>query len=117
LYNSNRLLGSVMNSVMNKVLVVGTSLLVFTVVLECSEIGVNTGTLTAAEKQTDAKHMREVSGEVTAIDRDGKTITVGGIIILVDEEMLSDIKEGDTVTVDYFTRGMNKAVLIMPEQK
>ena len=37
--------------------------------------------------------MRAVSGEVTAVDREGKTITEEGIIILVDEEMLVDLKK------------------------
>jgi len=41
----------------------------------------------------DAEHMRAVSGEVTAVDREGKTITEEGIIILVDEEMLVDLKK------------------------
>ncbi|HXX80360.1 MAG TPA: hypothetical protein VEI46_02345 [Thermodesulfovibrionales bacterium] len=77
---------------MKKAIVVGLSFLVLAVILGCSGTGVNVETATAAEKQTDAKHMREVSGEVTAVDREGKTITVGGISILVDEEMFANIK-------------------------
>lgn len=91
-------------------------MLVFSVFLECSKTGVNAATDTATGKKTDAEHMREVSGEVTAVDMEKKTITEEGIIILVDEEMLVDLKKGDRVTVDYFTRGTNRAVLITTEQ-
>ena len=102
---------------MKKGMVIGLSLITLAFYLECSGVGINASAVAATEKKTDSKHMREISGEVTDIDREEKTITVGGIIILVDEEMLANIKEGDRVTVDYVTRGTNRAVLIVPQQK
>ena len=72
----------------------------------------------ASETSTSsgAKHLRQVSGEVTAVDTEKKTITVGGLTILVDEEILAGIKEGDRVTVDYITRGMHRAINIMQQR-
>ena len=68
-------------------------------------------------KKTYAKKLKKVSARVTAIDRTENSITLGGIMILADEGMLANIKVGDRVTVDYYSRGENKALFILPEVK
>ncbi|HWR59798.1 MAG TPA: hypothetical protein VN328_13005 [Thermodesulfovibrionales bacterium] len=50
-----------------------------------------------------------------AIDRAEKSITVGGITIMTDENMLANIKEGDRVKVDYYSRGVHRAIFIVRE--
>ena len=54
---------------------------------------------------------------VTAIDRGEKSITLEGITILADEAMLANVKEGDRVTVDYYTRDVHRAISILQEVK
>jgi len=67
--------------------------------------------------KTSAKHLKRVAGQVTAIDRGEKSITLEGITIMADEGMLSNIKEGDRVTVDYYSRGVHRAIFILREVK
>ena len=67
--------------------------------------------------KTSARHLKQISGQVTAIDRGEKSITVGGITILADEKMLANIKEGDKVKVDYYSRGVHRAIFILREVK
>ena len=94
-------------------MVVKTSVVRYAATIEYPEVGASAE---AAEVTTSGgKHLRQVSGEVTAVDREKMTITVEGITILADEELLANIKEGDRVTVDYFTRGMNRAINIIRE--
>ena len=66
-------------------------------------------------KKSSAKKLKKVSGRVTAIDRGEKSITLEGMTITADEGMLAKIKVGDKVTVDYYSRGMHRAVFILQE--
>lgn len=82
------------------------------VVLSLLFIFILTGISIAAEKKGVSKH---VTGDVTAVDLNAKTITVkgktGDIVISVDDKTkitagkeaktLADIKVGDKVTVNY----------------
>jgi len=68
-------------------------------------------------KKSSAKKLKRVSGMVTAIDRGEKSITLEGITILADEAMLANVKEGDRVTVDYYTRDVHRAISILQEVK
>lgn len=68
-------------------------------------------------KKSSAKKLKRVSGRVTAIDRGEKSITLEGITLRADEAMLANIKEGDTVTVDYYTRDVHRAISVLPEVK
>ncbi len=76
---------------------------------------VGTSEVAAVTKTTGQKKIKQVSGEVTAIDMGKKSIIVEGITTEADEKMLADIKVGDRVTVDYITKGMNTAISIMRE--
>jgi hypothetical protein len=80
--------------------------------LDCTE-----GEKCCVPGKTSAKHLKRVSGQVTAIDRGEKSITLEGITIIADEGMLANIKEGDRVTVDYYSRGVHRAVFIVREVK
>ncbi|MBM4145723.1 MAG: hypothetical protein FJ240_05530 [Nitrospira sp.] len=57
-----------------------------------------------AEKKAPAK-VKQVTGDVTAVDAKAKTITVkgkkGDVVIAVDEKMIADVKAGDKVTAKY----------------
>jgi len=57
-----------------------------------------------AEKKAPAK-VKQVTGDVTAVDAKAKTITVkgkkGDVVIAVDDKMLADVKAGDKVTAKY----------------
>ena len=68
-------------------------------------------------KKSSAKKLKRVSGRVTAIDRGEKSITLEGITLRADEAMLASIEVGDRVTVDYYSRGVHRAVFIMREVK
>ncbi len=84
--------------------------------LVSSEAGTDlAANVTLSKKVTDAKHLKQVSGEITSIDPENKSITVEGVVIIVDEQMLGNLNVGDRVTVDYITKGMNTAVSIMPQ--
>ena len=56
------------------------------------------------EKKAPAK-VKQVTGDVTAVDAKAKTITVkgkkGDVVIAVDDKMLADVKAGDKVTAKY----------------
>lgn len=67
------------------------------------------------KKATSHKKVKQVSGRVTAADVAAKYLTVDGITIMADQRMLADIKKGDRVTVKYITRGVNTALIIIPE--
>ena len=67
--------------------------------------------------KTSTKHLKHISGQVTAIDRAEKSITLEGTTIMADEGMLANIKEGDRVTVDYYTRDVHRAISVVPEVK
>jgi len=67
--------------------------------------------------KSSAKKLKKVSGRVTAIDKVEKSITLEGITIMADEGMLANIKAGDRVTVDYYSRGVHRAVSIFQEVK
>jgi len=59
-----------------------------------------------AEKAAPVKvKVKQVSGDVTAVDAKAKTITVkgkkGDVVIAVDDKMLADVKAGDKVTAKY----------------
>lgn len=95
------------------VFVLATTVLPFGVGVD--EMATAAGTEKTEKKTTDQKELWQVSGEVTAIDTEAKSIMVNGITIIVDEKMLADIKVGDRVTVDYITKGMNTAISVMPE--
>lgn len=68
-------------------------------------------------KKSSGKKLKRVSGRVTAIDRREKSITLEGITLIADEGMLANIKEGDRVTVDYYSRGVHKAIFVLQEVK
>jgi hypothetical protein len=68
-------------------------------------------------KKSSAKRIKQVSGRVTAIDRGEKSITLEGLTIIADEGMLANIQVGDTVKVDYYSRGVHKAIFILQEVK
>ena len=57
-----------------------------------------------AEKKSPAK-VKQVTGDVTAVDAKAKTITVkgkkGDVVIALDDKMLADVKAGDKVTAKY----------------
>jgi len=57
-----------------------------------------------AEKKAPAK-VKQVTGEVAAVDAKTKTITVkgkkGDVVIAADDKMMADIKAGDKVVVKY----------------
>jgi hypothetical protein len=57
-----------------------------------------------AEKKAPAK-VKQVTGDVTAVDAIAKTITVkgkkGDVVIGVDDKMIADVKAGDKVTAKY----------------
>ncbi len=67
--------------------------------------------------KTSAKRLRQISGEITAINREEKSITVGGIKISTDDKMLDDLKVGDSVRVDYYSKGVHRALVIFREIK
>jgi hypothetical protein len=67
------------------------------------------------KKATSHKKVKQVTGNVTAADAAAKYLTVDGITIMADQRMLADIKRGDRVTVKYITRGVNTAIIIIPE--
>ncbi|HWR57622.1 MAG TPA: hypothetical protein VN328_01925 [Thermodesulfovibrionales bacterium] len=67
--------------------------------------------------KTAAKSLKQISGQITAIDREEKSITVGGLTIMTDGSMLANLKEGDRVKVDYYSRGVHRAVFIFREVK
>ncbi len=67
------------------------------------------------KKATSHKKIKQVTGRVTATDAAAKYLTVDGITIMADQRMLADIKRGDRVTVKYITRGVNTAIIIIPE--
>ncbi len=56
------------------------------------------------EKKAPAK-VKQVHGNVTAVDAKAKTVTVkgkkGDVVIAVDDKMIADIKVGDYVVVQY----------------
>lgn len=58
----------------------------------------------AEEKKAPAK-VKQVTGNVTAVDAKAKTITVkgkkGDVVIAVDDKMIADVKAGDKVTAKY----------------
>ena len=58
----------------------------------------------AAEKKAPVK-VKHVTGEVTAMDAQAKTITVkgkkGDVVIAVDDKMMAAVKAGDKVVVKY----------------
>jgi uncharacterized alpha/beta hydrolase family protein len=58
----------------------------------------------AAEKKAHAK-VKQVTGEVTAMDAQAKTITVkgkkGDVVIAAEDKMVKDIMAGDKVVVKY----------------
>jgi len=96
--------------------IVSLALLVFAFTSTFSEIGASEEVAATTEKSS-AKVVRRVSGQVTAVDREKNSLTVEGITIMADEEMLANIKEGDTVTVDYSTRDVHRAIFILREVK
>jgi hypothetical protein len=57
-----------------------------------------------ADKKAPAK-VKQVTGDVTAVDAKAKTITVkgkkGDVVIAVDDKMIADVKAGDKVTAKY----------------
>lgn len=69
------------------------------------------------EKKTVSKRLRlkQVTGRITAVDREEKSIAVGGVTIMVDEKKLGNLKEGDKIKVDYYSKGVNRAVIIQRE--
>jgi Cu/Ag efflux protein CusF len=58
-----------------------------------------------AEKKAEPAKVKQVTGEVTAVDAAANSVTVKGkkaeMTISADEKMLKDIKVGDKVTVKY----------------
>ncbi len=76
-------------------------------------------------KTTEKKvTVKQISGDVSAIDAAAKTITVKGkkaeITITADEKMLKDVKVGDKVTVKYTEQdGKNvaKSITVKPAEK
>jgi len=56
------------------------------------------------EKKAPAK-VKQVTGDVSAVDATAKTITVkgkkGDVVIAADDKMMADIKAGDKVVVKY----------------
>ena len=97
--------------------VVVSALLVFGFTSMFSEIGASEAVAQTTGKKSSAKLLRQVSGQVPAVDKEKKSITLEGITIRVDEEMLADIREGDRVTVDYYTRDVHRAISILREVK
>jgi len=97
--------------------VVVFALVVSVFTLTFSEIGAGEAVAQTTGKKSSAKLLMQVSGQVTAVDREKNSITLEGITILADEAMLANIKEGDTVTVDYYTRDVHRAIFILPEVK
>jgi predicted RNA-binding protein len=101
--------------------IIFSALFVFAATVISFDVG--TSEAAAVTKTTGEKKIKQVSGEVTAIDLEKKSIMVEGITIYIvegitteaDENMLADIKVGDRVTVDYITKGMNTAISIMRE--
>ncbi len=65
--------------------------------------------------KTSAKRLKQISGRITAINREEKSITVGGLTIMTNDNMLADLKEGDSVKVDYYSKGVHRAVIISRE--
>jgi Cu/Ag efflux protein CusF len=57
------------------------------------------------EKSEKKAKVKQITGEVAAVDTAAKTITVKGkkaeVVISADEKMLADIKVGDKVVVKY----------------
>jgi Cu/Ag efflux protein CusF len=101
----------------NLIVIIVVSLLVFAFTSTFSEIGASEAVAQTTGKKSSAKLLKQVSGQVTALDREKKSITLEGITIRVDEEMLANIKEGDTVTIDYYTRDVHRAISILREVK
>ena len=103
---------------MKKVIgIVVLALLAFAFTSTFFEIGAREAVAQTTGKKSSAKLLMRVSGQVTAVDRENNSITLEGITIVADEEMLANIKEGDTVTVDYYTRDVHRAISILPEVK
>ena len=107
---------------MKKAIAIIVSLLFVFVLTSVSFAAVakETSTVTSQEKEkkkkvTSYKKVKKITGEVTAIDLEAKSLIVGGVTIIADEKMLADIKRGDRVKVKYITRGMNTAISITPE--
>ncbi len=69
------------------------------------------------KKKISSRRLKQISGRITAIDRTEKTITVQGIKMAADEETLANLKEGDSVKVDYYSRGVHKAIVVSRELK
>jgi hypothetical protein len=67
--------------------------------------------------KSTAKRLKQISGQITAIDRNEKSITLGGITIVTDDKMLATLKEGDSVKVDYYSKGVHRAIFILREVK
>ena len=67
------------------------------------------------KKVTSLRKIKEVSGVVTSVNAAAKNVTVQGITVVADENMLSSIKVGDKVMVKYVTRGKHVAVLIIKQ--
>jgi hypothetical protein len=88
-------------------------LFVFALTSVSLPIGAKGAAAATGKKTTGHKKIKQVSGEVTALDVEATTLIVEGITIKADKKMLSDIKVGDKVTVKYFTKGGNVAVLII----
>lgn len=67
-----------------------------------------------AETKAAPAKVRQVTGEITAVDAKAKTITVKGrrgeVVMSVDDKMLAGIKAGDKVVAKYTTAdGKNTA--------
>ena len=67
-----------------------------------------------AEGKKSMVKVKQVTGEVTAVDAKAKTITVkgkkGDVVIGIDAKMIADVKAGDKVTAKYTeTDGKNTA--------
>jgi hypothetical protein len=68
------------------------------------------------KKKSSSQNIKQVAGEVKAIDMKAKTITVEGIAMATeDEKMLSSFKVGDKVTAKYVTRGRHIAISVVRE--
>jgi Cu/Ag efflux protein CusF len=105
---------------MKKVIaIVVCSLFVFTIPLISRQVGTNEAAAASAKKsKSSEKKLMQVSGEVTAVNRETKSITVGGVSIIVDDNsLLANIKEGDSLTVEYTNIGGNRAFSITPEPR
>ncbi len=71
----------------------------------------------AKKKKSSSRRLKQISGRITAIDRAEKSITVGGLTIITDERTLAGLKEGDNVRVDYYSKGVHRAIIVSREFK